>query len=457
MTRIVQVIAVPVFAAGYYEDRAALDVEHVPLPQRFTAAPVTPGFRALREPAEAVSVGLVLDTGQVVWGDCSAPPGRGRPVFRDTDGVRTLRGVVAPHLEGRQVTTFREMAREVSALVETVEIERPVVREKEDREGVSRRALFTAPVRALESAREERATQRVLIEHPLHPAIRFGVGQALLRATALNRRVAPADVVAAEWDLPAPAALVPVHAHAGHDWHYDAERMIVHRAASLPGGQVDHVEQQVGSGGAELSRYLRWLAGRIQELAGDEYRPAIHIDLRGALGKTQHGHVGHMLGQLYTWQIAATPYTLRVQDPVLWDDRATQIARLAELREGIRLRRLTVEIAAGAGVRSLDDVQAFTRAGAADLIHIRLPVLGDLDAAVEATLACRAADTRVLLDGGVAGTELAAHAAAQLALATRPDLVAAGPGTGVDEGISLVRNEMARALVSSGSRMSTDS
>ena len=437
----------PAHAAGYYEDRAALDAEHVPLPQRFTAAPASPGFRALREPAEAVSVGLVLDTGQVAWGDCAAPPGEGVRLFRAADGTAALRDAVAPHLVERPITSWREMAGEVAALVEAVEIERPVAREKPDSEGVSRRTLLTAPMRAVQAAREP-ATERVVVERRLHPAVRFGLGQALLHAVALVRGMSPAGVVAAEWDLPAPGAPVAVHAHAGHDWHYDAERMIVRRAASLPGAQVDHVAQQVGAGGAELSRYLRWLAGRIGELAGTGYQPVIHVDLRGALGKTQHDHVGHMLGQLYTWQVAAAPYTLRVEDAVLNQDRAVQIGRLRELREAIRLRKLRVEIAAGAGVRTLDDVRAYLAAGAADLIHLRLPQFGDLHAGVDAALACKEANVRVLIDGGAAGTDLGARAAAHLALATGADLVAAGPGIGVDEGIGLVRNEMARTLAS---------
>ncbi|MBN1660303.1 MAG: hypothetical protein JXA93_18035 [Anaerolineae bacterium] len=450
MTRIVQVLAVPASAAGYYEDRAALDAEHVPLPQRFTAPPASPGFRALREPAEAVSVGLVLDTGGVAWGDCAAPAEGDCAPFRADDGVAALRDVVAPRLAGRQVTTLREMAGDVAALVEAIEIERPVVREKPGAEGVSRRALLTSPVRAVQAALES-PTERVRVERPLHPAVRFGLGQALLRAVALARGMTPAGVVAAEWDLPAPGGPVPVHACAGHDWHDDADRMIVRRVAALPGGQVDHVEQQVGADGAELGRYLRWLAGRIKELAGEEYQPVIHVDLRGALGTTQRDHVGHMLGQLYAWQVAAAPYMLRVEDPVVKDDRAVQIKRLAELREGIRLRRLKVQIAAGAGVHTLGDVLAFIDGGAASLIHLRLPALGDLHAAVDAIRACQGAGIGVLVDGGIAGTDLSAQAAAHLALATGADLVAAGPGTGVDEGIGVVHNEMARTLALSAS------
>jgi methylaspartate ammonia-lyase len=52
----------------------------------------------------------------------------------------------------------------------------------------------------------------------------------------------------------------------------------------------------------------------------------------------------------------------------------------------------------------------------------------------------------VLLGGSYAETDLSARVSAHVALATRPDLLMAKPGMGVDEAISLVHNEMARAL-----------
>jgi methylaspartate ammonia-lyase len=449
VARVVQVLAVPGTAAGYYEDRAALAGGFVPLSRRLASRPATPGFRAIREPAEALSVGLVLDTGYVAWGDCVADPGGGKPIFRAGEGAATIRRTVAPFLEGREIgdspSDFRNLAASVDGLVETVEIEQPV--SPPAGAGVSRRALFVAPMRALRAAHDDGpAVERIAVERSLHPAVRFGVGQALLRASARVSGLVPAQVVAGAWDLPLPTGMVPIHARAGHDWYYDAERMIVRRVDSLPHGPVDDADRELGPGGAELSRYLRWLAGRIRELAGTDYRPAIHLDLRGALGRMHADHVGHMLGQLYTWQTAAAPYSLRIQDPVLASDRQAQIGALAELHEAVRLRKMSVQLAAGAGVRSLEDVRAYAGAGAVDWIHLRLPVLGSVRDTVDAVLACRAAGMGVLLDGGVTGTDLSARAAAHLALACRPDLLVAGPGLGADEGISLVRNEMARAL-----------
>jgi methylaspartate ammonia-lyase len=79
-------------------------------------------------------------------------------------------------------------------------------------------------------------------------------------------------------------------------------------------------------------------------------------------------------------------------------------------------------------------------------------VFGDLHTAVDAALACKQAQVGVLIDGGVGGTELSAQVTAHLALAVQADLVAAGPGTGVDEGIGVVHNEMMRTLVSAAQR-----
>ena len=50
------------------------------------------------------------------------------------------------------------------------------------------------------------------------------------------------------------------------------------------------------------------------------------------------------------------------------------------------------------------------------------------------------------LGGSCAETDISARVSAHVALATRPDIVMAKPGMGVDEGIMLVQNEMARAL-----------
>jgi len=449
--RIIDILVVPAVGAGYYEDQAALQAEHVPLPERFSAPPITPGFRAVREVAEAVSVGLVLDTEQVAWGDCvavsySAKAGRD-PVFRTAEGLDTIQEVAAPFLRGRSLTGFRELAAEVDALTRKVVITRPVLQPKsKPQEAVSRRDLFTAPVRAVQAAREQGAVERVVEERPLHVAVRYGLSQALLGAVALARGVTMAQVVADEWGLSPPNAPVPIHAQSGSERYYNAQKMVARRIASLPHALVDNLPDQVGTDGAELTRYIRWLAAYIGSQGDESYRPAIHLDLHGALGQICDNQPGQMLGQLFAWELAAEPYLLRIESPVVLESREAQIAAMQTLRDYTRLRKMKVQLVADEWANTLDDIRAFVDAGAANMIQVKMPDLGSIHNTIEAVLACQAGGVGALLGGSYAETDLSARISAHVALATRPDLLMAKPGLGVDEAISLVQNEMARAL-----------
>jgi methylaspartate ammonia-lyase len=428
--------------AGYYEDLAALQAEHVPLPQRFTAPPLTPGFRAIREVAEAVSVGLVLDDGRVAWGDCVAVSYSGRagrwPVFRTDEGLATIREVVAPALEGRTLTGFRQLAAELDALAPQRLPAEPAVGDS------SRRALLTALPRALRGDPDPNSYSPVL--DTLHPAIRHGASQALLRAIALARKLSMAEVLAQEWDLPDPDSPIPIHAQSGHERYYNAEKMIARRIDSLPHALVDNLPEQVGRDGSELTRYIRWLARRTHELGGRDYCPTIHLDLYGALGQICDHRPGQMLGQLYAWEMAAKPCPLRIETPVLLDSRAAQIETMATLREYVRFRKMTVQLVADEWANTLDDIRAFVAAGAADMVQIKMPDLGGVHNAVEAVLACKAEGIGAFLGGSYAETDLSTRVSVHVALATGADLLMARPGMGVDEAISLTLNEMTRAL-----------
>jgi methylaspartate ammonia-lyase len=464
LTTIRQVLAVPAVGAGYYDDLAALQAEPVPLPLRFTAKPVTPGFRAVREVAEAVSVGLLLDdlpsgsaTGETIaWGDCVAVAYGGKsgrdPLFRAQSGLDTIRRAVAPALQDRELTGFRALVAEMDSLVEQVEVSRPIQPQPqpEPGEGFSRRALLTAPARLLRAAQEdgvsEHAAERIMVERPVHTAVRYGLSQALLRAVALARGTTMAEVIADEWGLPKPDAPVPIHAQSGSERYYNAEKMIARRVASLPHALVDNIPDQLGLDGSELTRYIRWLAGRIGELGGEGYQPTIHLDVHGTLAQICEDNLGQMLGQLYAWELAAQPYPLRIESPMVLDGRAAQIQAMKALRGYVRARKMNVQLVADEWANTLADIVAFLEAGAADMIQIKMPDLGGVHNSVEAVLACKAKGVGVFLGGSYIETDLSARVSAHVALAARPDVIMAKPGMGVDEAISLVHNEMARAL-----------
>jgi methylaspartate ammonia-lyase len=408
--------------------------------------------------AEALSVGLVLDNEQVAWGDCVAVAYSGKagrdPVFRAERGLATIQRAVAPMLQGRALTSFRELATEVDVLIESVEVSRPLPRPKTNHgpKELSRRELLAAPARLLRPERAEglqstqEETERVTVERRLHTAIRYGVSQALLKAVALARGVTMAEVIAEEWGLPLPDAPVPIHAQSGGERYHNADKMIVRRVASLPHALVDNIPEQLGEDGTKLTRYVRWLKARIQELGGEDYRPTVHLDVHGTLGQIFENNLGRVLGQLYALEQAVHPYSLRVECPVIMESREAQIEAMKTLREYVRFRKMNVELVVDEWANTLEDIQAFVEAQAADMIQIKMPDLGSVHNAVEAVLACKAGGVGAFLGGSCAETDLSARVAVHVALATQPDLIMAKPGMGVDEGIMLVQNEMARTL-----------
>jgi methylaspartate ammonia-lyase len=284
------------------------------------------------------------------------------------------------------------------------------------------------------------------VTRQIHPAVRYGVSQALLRARSMARSLTMAEVIAAEWGLGQPQRPVPIHAQSGNERYYNAEKMIVHRIASLPHALVDDIQAQVGGSGQETTRYLRWLSARIQSLGEPGYEPTIHLDFHGALGTLFGQELGKILGQIYAWELAAKPFALRVETPVIRDSRRAQIQDLKTLRDYIRVRKMSTQIVVDEWANSLDDIHAFLDAGAADMIQIKMPVLGGIHNAIEAVLACKHKGVGALLGGSYAETSQSAQLSVHVALATQPDLLMAKPGMGVDEAVSLVRNEMARTL-----------
>lgn len=64
------VLAVPATAGYFADDQAAIKAGAVRDGLAYPGAPRTPGFDAIRAPAEAVSVLLVLSDGHVAHGDC---------------------------------------------------------------------------------------------------------------------------------------------------------------------------------------------------------------------------------------------------------------------------------------------------------------------------------------------------------------------------------------------------
>jgi methylaspartate ammonia-lyase len=105
-----------------------------------------------------------------------------------------------------------------------------------------------------------------------------------------------------------------------------------------------------------------------------------------------------------------------------------------------------VKLVADEWANNLEDIQAFLDEKAVDMIQIKMPDLGSIHNAIDAVQSCRSQGVESFLGGSCAETALSARITAQVALGIQPDLVLAKPGMGIDEGISILENEMARTL-----------
>src|SRR6201995_1914824 len=111
---IVDVMAASAEGAFFFDDQAALKAGAPPDGSATLGPPVTAGFAAIREPAEAVSVMVRLSDGHVAHGDCVAVQYSGvggrDPVLRSAERAPLREGPVADALRGRPVASFRHLS-----------------------------------------------------------------------------------------------------------------------------------------------------------------------------------------------------------------------------------------------------------------------------------------------------------------------------------------------------------
>ena len=405
--RIADVLAVPVRSGFFFDDQLAIRAGAGHDGFDYTGEPRIPGFRRVRQPGEAVSVLLLLDDGGVEFGDCAAVQYSGAggrdPLFTAQDAVAAVEEVVGPALRDTDLGEgFRKLSERTDALP-----------------GRDGRLLPTA--------------------------VRYGVSQALLAAVAHARRLTMAEVIRDEYDTGAPLLPVPLYAQTGDDRYGNAEKMILKGVDVLPHGLINNVAEKFGASGEILADYVRWLVGRIGDLAPSPgYRPRLHLDLYGCAGLAFGGDTDAVAAYLAELGRLARPYDLAIEHPIDAGSREAQIATFRRLRDGLSARGSAVRVVVDEWCNTLDDVRAFVAAGAADVIHVKTPDLGSIGNTVEALLVARAAGLSAFCGGSCNETDRSAQVSAHVAMACQAAQVLAKPGMGVDEGLMIVGNEMAR-------------
>ena len=406
--KISKVICAPGRTGFYFDDQAAIKAGAAHDGAMYEGEPKTPGFTGVRQAGEAISVMLVLEDGQIAWGDCAAVQYSGAggrdPLFLAENFIPLIEGEVAKHLVGRELDSFRGLAEEIDHM-----------------EADGKR---------------------------LHTAIRYGVSQAILDAVAKAKRLNMCDVVAEEYGLDVSLEPLKIFTQSGDDRYTNADKMIMKAADVLPHGLFNHVEEKLGQKGEKLLEYIKWLRDRISTKAPHPgYKPVLHIDVYGTIGMV-FGNSSYraMADYLRTLEEAARPYHLRIEGPMDSGSREAQMKDLAGLTALLDQEGIDVELVADEWCNTLEDVIYFADHKAGHMIQIKTPDLGSVHNTVEAVIYCKGKGVSAYQGGTCNETNRSAEVCVQCAMASQPEQILAKPGMGVDEGFMICNNEMRRVL-----------
>jgi methylaspartate ammonia-lyase len=372
----------------------------------FHGKPVSPGFRRIAEPATIISVMLVLEDGQIAFGDCAdvilaGVAGRD-PAFQADEHIDYLKGEIAGVLTGRDVGKFRSHADEMDRYI--------------------------------------RAGK------PLHTAVRYGITQALLHATALAGKVTMAEVIAREYGSKIAAVPIAILASCHKDDPLQLDRVILKRVELLPHASFTLVKEHVGLQGEKLIDFARMVATRIKTIGDADYRPRIHLDVYGTLGELFAMKLEPLADYIGRLREASAPYELLVESPIIAPTQAAQIESFQKLRALLKQKGIPVGLIADEWCNNLADIKLFADVAAADYVQIKTPDLGGINNSIEAVLYCKSKNMGASLGGTANETDQSSRITTHIGLACQPDFLLSKPGLGADEGLMIQTNEMARTL-----------
>jgi len=375
----------------------------------YVGAPVTEGFTAVRQAGESISVMLILEDGQVAFGDCAAVQYSGAggrdPLFLAKDFIPLIEEHIKPQLVGKEADNFRELC----AMMEAIQID----------------------------------------GKRLHTAIRYGVSQAILDAVAKATGRLMCEVVADEYGCTVSDKPLNIFTQSGDDRYSNADKMIIKGAQVLPHALINNVEEKLGKNGEKLAEYVAWLRDRILSMRLDpNYNPVIHIDVYGTIGAAMGNHEYKKMAD-YIEELGkiAKPLHLRIEGPMDCDStREEQIEALSALTAELDARGCDVELVADEWCNTLEDIKLFADKKAGHMVQIKTPDLGGVNNTIEAVLYCKEKGIGAYQGGTCNETDRSCQVCVNCAMATQPDQILAKPGMGVDEGFMIVYNEMNRIL-----------
>ncbi|WP_312456438.1 methylaspartate ammonia-lyase [Pseudescherichia sp.] len=405
--KIKQVLFTAGYSSFYFDDQQAIKDGAGHDGFIYTGQPVTPGFTSVRQAGECVCVQLVLENGTVAMGDCAAVQYSGAggrdPLFLAATFIPWLNDHIKPLLEGRDVRAFLPNAR----FFDNLRIE----------------------------------------GKPLHTAVRYGLSQALLDATALATGRLKTEVIADEWQLPTVAEPIPLFGQSGDDRYIAVDKMILKGVNVLPHALINNVEEKLGYDGEKLREYVRWLANRVIALrTTPRYHPTLHIDVYGTIGLIFDQDPQRCAHYIASLEKETQGLPLYIEGPVDAGNKADQIRILTAITRELTKLGSGVKIVADEWCNTYQDIVDFTDAGSCHMVQIKTPDLGSIHNIVDAVLYCNKHGMEAYQGGTCNETEVSARTCVHVALAARPMRMLIKPGMGFDEGLNIVFNEMQRTL-----------
>ncbi|MBR6608473.1 MAG: methylaspartate ammonia-lyase [Oscillospiraceae bacterium] len=392
----------------YFDDQRAIKKGAVADGAAYIGEPVTDGFTAIRQAGEAISVMIVLEDGQIAYGDCAAVQYSGAggrdPLFLSEDFIPVIENEIKPMLIGQEADSFRRLAEMVD--------------------------------------HPEKAGKK------FHTAIRYGVTQAILDAVAKAQHKMMCEVIADEYGTTVSDKEIPIFTQSGDNRYENSDKMIIKQADVLPHALINNVKTKLGENGELLVEYVAWLRDRILKLrTREDYLPVFHIDVYGTIGAAfGNDNYQGMADYLAKLEETAKPFHLRIEGPMDVEDRELQMKALAELTRVVDERGINVELVADEWCNTLEDIKYFADNKAGHMVQIKSPDLGGVNNIAEAVLYCKEKGIGAYQGGTCNETDRSAQVCVNIAMAVQPDQILAKPGMGVDEGFMIVYNEMQRIL-----------
>ncbi len=407
--KIVDVMASESLTGFYYDDQQAIKAGAENDQFTYLGEPLTPHFKAIRQAGEALSIMLVLEDGSVAYGDAVAVQYSGAggrdSLFEAAKAKTFFLEAIKPLLIDLDVSSFRANARRFDSL----QIEKKVI----------------------------------------HTALRYGITQALLDATAKANDVTIAEIVRKEYNIEDTTFKpIPMFAQSGDDRYTAVDKMILKEVEVLPHALINSVKDKLGIHGEKLLDYVKWLKTRIiDKRLKEAYHPILHIDVYGTIGMIFNDDIDKCFEYLKTLSKTAEPFSLRIEGPIDKGNREQTLDALKALKDKIDDDdTVHVEIVADEWCNTLEDVKVFADQNAAHMLQVKTPDLGGVNNTIEALRYCLKKGVGAYSGGSCNETNISAEITTEIAMACNAKQCLAKPGMGTDEGIMIVKNHMMRTI-----------